>query len=678
MIRTSAVVVNSRGLHARPSSQLAKTAAEFKSRITVAKGARTADATSIAELLMLVAPKNTELTITAKGADEKRAITAVLELIAGGFGDGVDSPAVAENPPAAEAPFSRTAQKIDGVGVSAGTVAGRALVRRADNSDAPRYHIGKREIAAEQRRFDAAVRAARSELSKVRRKISALQCAAEMFPFIDLYRALLKDPSLTRNIRAIVAEKKCNAEWAVQQHVDALSAQFLNVEDSYLRGRGDDIRQVMRRLLAAMKPRAGPKRENPAGQIIVAAELDPAHVVELKQRGYAAFATEGGGGAAHTAILARSLGMPAVVGAKGLLAAVETGDEIILDMDNNAVVVHPDSRAFAAAAAKTAAKIGKKTHTARTRRIVKTRDGQQVLMQANIELPAETAAVDKSPANGVGLFRTEFLFMGRTDPPGEDEQFEIYRQVLRDIAPRPVIMRTLDLGADKNTNDMTDSNPLGLRAIRYCLANPKIFLAQLRALLRAGREYRNLSILLPMLSHPAELAQTAALLRHAREQLKAAGGGPIPLPPLGGMIEVPAAVFVMRAFAPHLDFFSVGTNDLIQYTLAADRSDERLARYYQEPHPAIVHLLATIVENAARARKPVTICGEMAGNPQMIRLLLALGLRRLSMAVPQIEKARDIIAAADCSILAARRRRTVAAATPELLHEQVKSLNAIK
>lgn len=678
MIRASAVIVNSRGLHARPSSQLAKLAAGFKSKITVGKGGKTADASSIAGLLMLVAPKNTELTITAKGADEKKAIAAVLELIAGGFGDGVDSPAVAENPPAAEAPSVRAEHKIDGIGVSSGAIAGKAHVRRAgEESETPRYHLPDNKIAAEQKRFDAATKAAIHELSEIRRKIAGLDCSAEMFPFIDLYRALLKDPALIRHIRAAIAEKKCNAEWAVQQRADEVSAQFLNIEDSYLRGRGEDVRHVMRRILAAMKPNAKRKPPDAAGLVIVAAELDPAHVIGLKQRGYAGFATEGGGGASHTAILARSMGMAAVVGAKGLLAAVKTGDDIILDMDNHTVIVRPNASELAAAAARPA-KHQESSQRARKRKVakVKTRDGQTVIVQANIELPEETATVAASPADGIGLFRTEFLFMNRDQPPCEDEQFEVYRRVLRDIAPRPVVMRTLDLGQDKTGGGMSDSNPLGLRAIRYCLARPKMFLTQLRAMLRAGCECRNLKILLPMLSHPAEIEQTVALLGHAREQLRTARGAQVPSPPLGGMIEVPAAVFVMRAFARQLDFFSIGTNDLIQYTLAADRGDERLARYYQQPHPAIAHLLASIVDNAARADKPVTLCGEMAGNPETIRLMLALGLRRLSMAVPQIARARELILETDCAYLTSRRRHALAAATPELLQAQAEAMNA--
>ena len=678
MIRASAVVVNSRGLHARPSSQLAKLASGFRSKITVAKGRQTADAASISSLLMLAAPKNTELTITAKGSDEKKAAAAVLELIAGGFGDGVDSPAVAENPPAADAPPARAMKKMDGIGAFAGAVCGRAHPY-LDGEEVPRYILPEGKIAAEQKRFGAALKKARAELASLQKKIAGMDGAAEMAPFAELYRNLLEDPALIKKIRAAIASQRCNAEWAVRQRADEAGARFLNIEDSYLRGRGADVRHVMHRLLAAMKPGGGRKPEKAGGLIAVAAEFDPAHVIVLRRRGFAGFATETGGGASHTAILARSMGMPAVVGVKGLLAAVESGDEMILDMDNHAVVVRPDSQTLAGYKKKpppprrsVAVKIPKPRGGG-----VKTADGETVFLQANIELPEETGGVLESGADGVGLFRTEFLFLNRKTAPDEDEQFEIYRKVARGVAPRPVVARTLDLGLDKTGGGFTDSSPLGMRAIRSCLARPKEFLIQLRALVRAGSECRNLKILLPMLSHPAELDQTAALLGHAREQLRATRRMRAPQPPLGAMIEVPASVFVMRAFARHLDFFSIGTNDLTQYALAADRGDERLARYYEHPHPALIHLLAAVVKNAARAKKPVTLCGEMAGNPKMARLLLSLGLRRFSMAVPQIAALRETIPELNCAELGAHRRRLLSAAAPESLQKIITKMNLI-
>ncbi len=677
MIRAEAIIVNSRGLHARPSSQLAKLAASFQSEIVVKNGRKQADATSITSLLMLVAPKNTELAITAKGKDEKKAIAAVLELIAGGFGDGVDSPAVAENPPAIETPSTQTMIKIDGIGVAAGAIVGKAQVRLVGDSEAPRYNIPKSRIAAEQKRFSRALEHAQNELTILFNKIACMDGAAEMTPFIELHKTLLQDAAMLQKIRDTIDEQQCNAEWAVKQRADAVSAQFLNIEDSYMRERGADVRHVMRRLLAAMKPRTGRQIEdgNAAGMIVVAADLDPAQVILLRRRGYAGFATESGGNASHTAILARSICMPAIVGAKGLLTTVQNGDDLILDMDNGAVILHPDAQTVAEC--KNVATSPLPTRKAKKLRGVKTEDGETIFLQVNMELPDEVNSAISMQADGIGLFRTEFLFLNRPKPPEEDEQFEIYRRVLQDMAPLPVVVRTLDLGADKINDDvMNDSNPLGMRAIRYCLAHPKLFLTQLRALLRAAAECRNLRILLPMLSHPAELEQSVALINNAREQLRAVRGISVASPPLGGMIEVPAAVFIMRDLAQHLDFFSIGTNDLTQYTLAADRSDERLARYYQHPHPAIIQLLAAIVDNAARTGKPVTICGEMAGNPEMMRLLLSLGLRRLSMSVPQITALRDMIPTLNCSRLAANRRKLLAAESPEKLLQQIQRLNA--
>lgn len=676
MIKATAVILNSRGLHARPASQLAKLVSKFQSDISVSRGKRSADASSIAELLMLAAPKNTEIGIAADGPDAQQAVAAILELVAEGFNDGVDSPAVAENPPAADVPPARETRKIDGIGTASGAVVGKARLRaEAGESEIPRYQIPPAAVAAEQQRFDAACQAALKDLSDLRKKISHLSFAAEMRPFLDLYSVLLDDPALTGEIRDDIARSRCNAEWAVKRRADAVSAHFCDMEDEYLRGRGEDVRHAMRRLLAAMKPSSGRKRPSAKGRIAVATELDPAHVILLRQQGYAGFAVESGGNASHTAILARSMGMPAIVGAKGLVKAVEDGDDIVLDMDNNAVLIRPARRELKQYAASRVAEPARPRPRRRRVQDTKTQDGEAVLLEANIELPEEARGALDADADGIGLFRTEFLFLNRNDAPSEDEQFEIYRKLLRDMSPLPVVARTLDLGLDKaGGGELSDSNPLGMRAIRYCLAKPKLFLTQLRAMLRAGMECGNLKILIPMLSHPAELEQTAALVNHAREQIRTTRGADAPPPPLGGMLEVPASVFLMRAFARHLDFFSIGTNDLIQYMLAADRGDERLARYYQHPHPAIARVLADIVTNADRVRKPVTLCGEMAGNPEMTSMLLSLGLRRLSMAIPQISPVRRAIAGANASFLAARRRRILSAETPESLHHRALEL----
>ena len=680
MIEARAVIVNSRGLHARPSAQLAKLAAQFSADIKIIKGKRTASAVSIASLLMLVAPKGTELQITAAGRDEKQAVAAVLELIAGGFQDGMDTPAVAENPPAAigaPPPAAAAMQKFDGVGVIAGAIIGKADVRLPGESNIPRYTLRKNQITAEQKRFDDALQLVRRDLSDMCEKIAHMQGADEMFPFVDLYRMLLDDPALSRETRAIIAREKCNAEWAIKQRADAVSAHFLNVQDSYLHERGKDIHHVMRRLLDAIEPGSSKKPKTAKGRILVTSELDPAHVITLRQEGYLGFVSDTGGGASHTAILARSMNMPAVVGANGLSAAVENDCTLVLDMDNGAVIVNPDKdtlahyRRVSPAPVRRSAAVKKCCGDG-----VKTRDGRIVHLHANIELPDEARGVQEAGADGVGLFRTEFLFLNRGVLPGEDEQFEIYCAVAKRLSPLPVVIRTIDIGLDKTPEGgKVDANPLGLRAIRYCLSSPKVFLVQLRALLRAAAVCGNIKILLPMLSHPSELEQTTALVKHAREQLRTSRHVNAATPPIGAMIEVPASIFVMRAFARQLDFFSIGTNDLTQYTLAVDRSDERLARYYDHLHPAVLHFLAMIVDNARRTKKPVTLCGEVAGDAQMTRLLLSLGLDDFSMSVSQIAAVRDIIGRVDFAQLGAHRRRLLSAPTPEAASTCNKMLN---
>ena len=680
MIRAVVVIVNSRGLHARPASRLAKLARQFNSEIKITKGRRVADAASIASLLMLVAPQNTELTITAKGKDEGQAVNAILELIAGGFDDGVNTPAIAENPPAIDTPTAMVMKKIDGIGTAKGAALGKVYLRM-NESEVPRYQLPKTRIDAEQKRFEQAIKKVRQELSVIYKTVTKMEEATLMLPFIDVYRGMLDDAAIVEKIHAIIQDKQCNAEWAIQQHSDIICAKFLNITDLHFRARADDIKHVMRRLLTAIrKPGKSYQKAlpiNPRDYIVAAAELDPAHVIVLRQQGYAGVVTESGGNTSHTAILARSMGIPAIIGAKGVLAAVKNDDNIILDMDNNAVIIHPDEATLSRYKSYCPSPAREENiPPIKKRRKIVTRDKQTIHIEANIELPEETAGVLNSQAGGIGLFRTEFLFLNRDDLPSEDEQFEVYRKVLRDVFPLPVVMRTVDLGLDKVGGDkLTDSNPLGMRAIRYCLSNTRLFMNQLRALLRAATEYKNIKILLPMLAHPIELEQTVVLINHAREQLRATRGIHAPIPPLGAMIEVPAAVFVMRAFARHLNFFSIGTNDLTQYMLAADRSHEGLARYYQEPHPAIICFLSQIVANAANSRKSLTLCGELAGNADMTRMLLALGLRRLSMSIPQIGLIHEVVADTDCRQLEKWRDKILRAATPKELQADLKKLN---
>ncbi len=695
MIEARAVIVNSRGLHARPATMLAKRAARHKCEIVIRKGRREADANSVASLLMLVAGQNSELTIRANGEEAEAAVADILQLIAGGF----DDDAVTNNPKLPAAPAvpqrkektksarapKKPMQKIYGVGVGESATTGEAHIRMPGETEVPRYRLSAGEAQAEKEcaRFESALRDVRAELDALRARAHQLPGAAEIAPFIELYRNLLDDPEICIKPRESVRQRKINAEWALKERVDIIRANFRRIEDAYFRERGRDIEHVMARLLAAMSGGKTPPRPA-AGEIIVAEDLDPASVINLRRKGCRGFITETGGGMSHTAIVARSLGMPAIVGAAGALAAAENGDEIIIDPRGQMAVaiIRPDEAALRRYRGSLRAR--KKTPRKKVAGGggIKSKDGETVFLETNIEFPGEVGDALRAGADGIGLFRTEFVFLNRDSPPPEDEQFEIYREVLRRAAPLPVVFRTIDLGADKiNLADAehrrAGANPLGLRAIRYCLAAPELFLDQLRALLRAFAESRGRGkILLPMLSSPAELARTVTLLRNAREQLRALRKLDSPPPPLGAMIEVPASVFVMRAFARHLSFFSVGTNDLVQYTLAVDRGDEKLAALADPLHPAILHLLASATDNARRAGKPITLCGEIAGDPALTEIILALGFRRLSMNASQLASVRGTVSGGDIGALAALRRRILAAPTPEAVRAAAKNANA--
>lgn len=682
-IQAHAVIVNSRGLHARPATMLAKRAGRHKSVITIRKGRREADAASVASLLMLVASQNSELTVMAKGDDAEAAVADILELIAGGFSDD----AVDNNPKLPAAPAvpnvdnkagNAPMQKIYGTGIGDSIATGAARLRLPGESDVPKYRIHSAQTAAECARFEKALADTRAELDNIGIRARQLPGAAEIAPFIDLYRNLLDDPEICIKPREIIRRRRINGEWALKERVDLIRANFRRIEDEYFRERGRDIDHVMRRLLAAMAndERREGKTKAAAPEILIVGDLDPASVINLRQGGCRGFVSETGGGMSHTAIVARSLGIPALVGAAGVLAAARDGDRIIIDPAQDVAIIRPDNATLLRAkkSIKKPDKARAKTKTGG----VMTQDGEKILLETNIEFPGEVGDSLRFGADGIGLFRTEFLFLNRNTPPSEDEQFEIYRDVLKRTSPLPVVFRTLDLGADKinineesrrdgNTNP--NANPLGLRAIRYCLASPELFLDQLRALLRAfaevGARAGGGRILLPMLSAPAELLQTVTLINHAREQLRALRKVDAPPPQLGAMIEVPAAVFVMRAFARHLGFFSVGSNDLVQYTLAVDRGDEKLAALSDPLHPAILRLLAMTTDNARRANKPVTLCGEIAGDPSLTPLLLALGFRRLSMNVSQLSRVRDSIGGESIKDLATIRRRLLTAQTPE-------------
>ena len=558
--------------------------------------------------------------------------------------------------------------KLDGLRVSRGIAVGRALTRQEGAAVVARRALRKDAIEKEVARFDRALRDARDSLYDLRRGERA---ATEITAFIDLYLALLSDPQIARAPRDLIRERHINAEWALDEQIETVRRHFRLVKDPYLRERGDDIRQVAKRILDAMSVRRSPRVRGGRNWIVVAADLSPADVIEMSRRGYAGFVTESGGGNSHAAILARSIGMPGVSGVADATRKIATGDSLIVDSDAGAVVVRPDAetrRRFLDSARQPPPPAAARKQRARTI------DGETVRLHANIEIPDEAPEALAAGSDGVGLFRTEFLFLNRDDLPGEEEQFQVYRAVLKKMSPLPVVFRTLDLGADKMPRsdpeieaaiETAPQNPaLGLRAIRLCLAAPRLFARQARAILRAAR-FGRARILLPMLSAPAELTRARDLIAAAAEQAFESESRARPLPPIGAMIEVPAAVFVMRAFARRLDFFSVGSNDLIQYALAADRGEEKLADLCDPLHPAILRLLTLIVDNARRARKPLTVCGEIAGDPDLAAMLAAMGIRDLSMNIFALAAVRARIRQIDAGALKKPLARLLAAETPE-------------
>jgi phosphoenolpyruvate-protein phosphotransferase (PTS system enzyme I) len=529
---------------------------------------------------------------------------------------------------------------LHGAGVSGGIAIGHAHLVSTARLEVAHYEIGAQEIDAELARFDKAI-------AQVQRELDALQASvpagapAEMKAILSLHARLLNDSNLAAVPRDHIRSRRCNAEWAITQQLDYLVSQFEQMEDPYLRERKQDIVQVVERVLAAMlgTGHAPPEPSHEEDVIVVAHDLSPADMILFKQHRYAGFATDLGGVTSHTAILARSLAIPAIVGLHHARGMIREGETLIVDGREGVLIVNPGERVLEeyrerSRQIETERQKLKRLRTARSA----TMDGVPVELQANIELPEDVEEATEAGAMGIGLFRSEFLFLNRDDLPSEDEQFEAYRRVADAMHGRPVTIRTLDLGADKTINgaDRGGPNPsLGLRAIRFCLAEPQMFLTQLRAILRASC-HGKIRILIPMLAHAHEVEQTLAAVRQAREMLD---DQKIPYDrriQIGGMIEIPAAALSLAYFVKKLDFLSIGTNDLIQYTLAIDRTDDAVAHLYDPLHPAVLQLVAQTIRGAKRAKTPVAVCGEMAGDAAMTRLLLGFGLREFSMHPAQL------------------------------------------
>jgi len=582
---------------------------------------------------------------------------------------------------------------IHGLTVSRGIAIGRAVLVASSRVDVAHYFIEPGQVDAEVDRVRIGRDAVVEVHIRLQESISHMgpkEAPHELSALLDVHLMLLQDVELINGVKHWITDRLYNGEWALTTQLEIIVRQFDEMEDAYLRERKADMEQICERILRAMKgadspvvahvPRAARK---PSQQdlllddtvdvplVLIAHDLSPADMLQFKQSVFAGFITDVGGKTSHTAIVARSMDIPAVVGARTCSQLVRQDDWVIIDGDAGVVIVDPSPIILAEYGFKQRqgelerGRLQRLLHTSAV-----TMDGEKVQLLANIEMPEDAPGALKAGALGVGLFRSEFLFMGRQGRlPDEEEQYQAYKKAVEGMQGLPVTIRTVDVGADKpldeSVRDDAHLNPaLGLRAIRWSLADPAMFLTQLRAILRAAA-HGQVHLLVPMLAHAREIRQTLAHIDHARAMLDNRGMayGPVKL---GAMIEIPAAALSLPLFLRHFDFLSIGTNDLIQYTLAIDRSDESVAHLYDPLHPAVLRLVADTIAQCRAQGKPVSVCGEMAGDVGLTRLLLGLGLRSFSMHPAQILAVKQEVLRADTVKLTAWAQQVVAAEDPAL------------
>ena len=578
---------------------------------------------------------------------------------------------------------------VHGLAVSRGIAIGRAVLVASSRADVAHYFVEDADVRSEIHRVRDARNTVVEEISRLQRDLPA-DAPHELAALLDVHLMLLQDEQLISGVKGWISERHYNAEWALTTQYEMIARQFDEMEDEYLRERKADLEQVVERVLRAMKGVASPVQHRNQGArkqqlellhdnkidvplVLVAHDLSPADMLQFKQSLFVGFATDVGGRTSHTAIVARSMDIPAVVGARSASQLIKQDDWVIIDGDAGVLIVDPSPIILAEYGFKQRQGALERERLNRLRHTpAVTLDGQKVELLANIEMPEDTLGAIQAGAVGVGLFRSEFLFMGRIgNLPDEEEQYLAYRQAIEGMQGLPVTIRTVDIGADKPLERHTKAqeaqlNPaLGLRAIRWSLADPPMFLTQLRAILRAAA-HGQVNLLVPMLAHASEIRQTMSLIDHARATLdnKGQAYGPVKL---GAMIEIPAAALTLKLFLKYFDFLSIGTNDLIQYTLAIDRADEAVAHLYDPCHPAVLRLVADTIAECNAQGKGISVCGEMAGDVNMTRLLLGLGLRCFSMHPSQILSVKQQILRADAGKLQPWAQEVLASENPASL-----------
>ena len=556
---------------------------------------------------------------------------------------------------------------LNGIGVSRGVALGRVQRLHADDLEISERTLADNEVGHEVTRFYGAQRRARDELRAVRDEIPA-GTPSDIAAFIDTHLLMMDDRSIVDATVNHIKTSKINAEAALRKSRDALVAVFEQMEDPYLRTRKDDVEHVIARIQRVLMKQGthtaphvagAPKFEFSEPTVIVSDDITPADIILLSRQQVVAFITEFGGALSHTAILARSMGIPAIVGLRDARKWLKEGEAVIVDGEQGHALAGPDAAALAFYKAKQQQQADDRATLQLLRdKPAITKDFVKIRLLANIEMPADAEAAAERGAEGVGLYRTEFLYMNRKDLPGEEEQFDAYAKVVSAVKG-PLTIRTLDLGADKQVDSgarlgPTPNNPaLGLRAIRLCLKEPELFRTQVRALLRASR-FGQMQIMLPMISTVGEVRQAEAVILRAREELVREGHKLADDVPLGAMIEIPAAAIAAPMLAQVCRFFSIGTNDLIQYTLAIDRVDDEVNYLYDPLHPAVLHLIHRTIEAGRNANIPVTMCGEMAGDVRYTNLLMGLGLREFSMHPGNVLEIKRAVLGADIGKLRAQ------------------------
>jgi phosphotransferase system enzyme I (PtsI) len=577
---------------------------------------------------------------------------------------------------------------LHGIAVSKGIAIGKAVLISRAALEVSHYLIEAGKEEAEAKKLLDAFEQVRLELAQLRQGLPK-DAPQEMAAFLDVHGMILADPALAEKPLKLIRMQRLNAAWALTTELNDLLEQFAEIEDAYLKERANDIRQVAERVLKALNA----QQKDALGDsdllspsdvgvdaIIVAHDIAPHDMLRFKEHAFTGFVTDLGGKTSHTAIVARSMEIPAVVGVRHASEMIRHGDWLVIDGEHGVVVVAPDEqllseyRLLQEKAIQETRKLQELKHSRTT-----TVDHVAIELLANIELPEDaTQAVDLG-AIGVGLFRSEFLFMDRKQAlPDEEQQYQEYRRVVDLMHGLPVNIRTIDVGADKALGSGSDlsetgTSPLGLRAIRWSLTEPEIFLTQLRAILRASA-HGQARIMIPMLAHVKEIDETLRLIEKAKQQLHQRGQAFNPNIQVGAMIEIPAAALVLPLFINRFDFLSIGTNDLIQYTLAIDRADHAVAHLYDPYHPAILNLLFNIIDQAKRANIPVAVCGEMAGDPSMTKLLLGMGLTDFSMHFSQLLLVKREILKADVGLLKSRIGEVLKAIEPEVQAEALEKL----